>query len=211
MAAGGGALEWCTRVGWGQVEAAPTYPRSTDPRRLLGAQAHHLAARRLRSSLRSLCCAHSGARRSRGHGADDAHGRKHAAPVGSAQRNVGLRRQLLRRPDPQGQGLHARFEKDGVDNAGAMVELVVQVDRGADEGQVAEGLGEVAELLAGISALQAMDRELVSDSLVYRRALDPTENRDAGRRGRSERSRSTLWGTRLSARSRRTGDIAPGH
>jgi len=38
-------------------------PGSTDPRRRLGAQAYHLAARRLRSSFTQRCCAHSGARR----------------------------------------------------------------------------------------------------------------------------------------------------
>ncbi|HEV8276872.1 MAG TPA: alpha/beta fold hydrolase [Streptosporangiaceae bacterium] len=47
-------------------------------------------------------------RRRRGPRADDAHRRQHAAPVGAAQRDVGLRGRLLRRPDPQGRGLHPR-------------------------------------------------------------------------------------------------------
>src|ERR1700736_2287631 len=37
----------------------PPKPESTDPRRRLGAQAHHLAARRLRSSFTPPCCAPS--------------------------------------------------------------------------------------------------------------------------------------------------------
>ena len=45
--------------------------------------------------------------------------------------------------------------------AGAVAELVVQVDRGADERQVAECLREVAELLAGAADLFGVQAEVV--------------------------------------------------
>jgi hypothetical protein len=39
--------------------------------------------------------------------------------------------------------------EDGLDVAGSVVELVVEVDGGVDESEVAERLGKVAELLPG--------------------------------------------------------------
>jgi hypothetical protein len=43
-----------------------------------------------------------------------------------------------------------------------VVELIVQVDRGADQGQVAERLREVAELLAGASDLLGVQPQVKS-------------------------------------------------
>src|SRR3954469_7623932 len=49
-----------------------------------------------------------GPRRRRGPRAGDAHRTQRAGPLGAAQRDVGLRRRVLRRPDPQGPRLHPR-------------------------------------------------------------------------------------------------------
>src|ERR1700750_3145802 len=45
---------------------------------------------------------------------------------------------------------------------GASIELAVEVDRGADQRQVAEGLREVAELLAGAADLLGEQAQVVS-------------------------------------------------
>src|SRR5215470_17941305 len=47
------------------------------------------------------------------------------------------------------------------DLSGAMVELVVEVDRGGDQGQVAERLREVAQLLPGAADLLRIQAQMV--------------------------------------------------
>src|ERR1700685_4174144 len=51
--------------------------------------------------------------------------------------------------------------QDAVDGAGAVVELVVEVDGRVDQGQVAERLREVAELLAGDADLLGVQAHVV--------------------------------------------------
>src|SRR6266550_8854872 len=50
------------------------------------------------------------------------------------------------------------------DVAGPVVELVVEVDRGVDQGQVAERLREVAELLTGAADLLGKQAQMVGVS-----------------------------------------------
>src|SRR3954465_14681013 len=45
---------------------------------------------------------------------------------------------------------------------GSVVELAVQVDRGTDESEMAEGLREVAELVAGRADLFGVEAEVVA-------------------------------------------------
>src|SRR6266705_1349078 len=52
--------------------------------------------------------------------------------------------------------------QDGLDVPGAVVELVVQVDGGVDQRQVAERLGEVAKLFAGDPDLLGVQAEVVA-------------------------------------------------
>src|SRR4029077_6793850 len=47
------------------------------------------------------------------------------------------------------------------DLSGAMVELVVEVDRGTDQGQMAERLREVTELLTGAADLLGVQAQMV--------------------------------------------------
>src|SRR5262245_61930403 len=47
------------------------------------------------------------------------------------------------------------------DLSGAVVELVVEVDRGGDQGQVAERLREVAQLLPGAADLLGVQAQVV--------------------------------------------------
>src|SRR5215211_2079841 len=49
---------------------------------------------------------------------------------------------------------------EGID-AGAVVELVVEGDGGVDQRQVGEGLGEVAQLLAGLADLLGVQAQVV--------------------------------------------------